>query len=131
MKGAPSSSTVEKIAAIASARRNAWKDEGIGAVAAPGAERARHRGGDAGAHAAVGRLQDHHHPGKRQRGAGERIGSDPPEKESVERDHAGERQQSEDVRRRQAQQRLQNRALEQQLGARRRGRRRSGLLGRQ
>jgi len=33
--------------------------------------------------ASVGRLQDHHHPGKRQRGAGERIGSDAPEKERL------------------------------------------------
>ena len=99
------------------------EDEGVGAVAPPRAERARHRRRDAGAHAAVGRLQDHHHPGKCQRGAGERIGSDAPEKESVERDDAGEREQGEDVRRRQAQQRGQDRAFEQQLGARRRGRR--------
>jgi hypothetical protein len=52
-------------------------------------ERARHRRGDTGAHAAVGRLQHHHHPGKCQRGTGERIGADAPEKESVERDDAG------------------------------------------
>ena len=118
MKGAPMSSTVEKMAAMASARRNAWKDEGVGAVAAPCAERARHCRRDAGAHAAVGRLQDHHHPGKRQRGAGERIGADATEEKSVERDHAGERAQGEDVWRRQAQQRRQDPPFEQQFGAR-------------
>jgi DNA-binding transcriptional LysR family regulator len=41
--------------------------------------------GDANAHAAVGRLQDQHHPGKGQRGASERIGADAAEEESVER----------------------------------------------
>ena len=99
------------------------KDERIGAVAAPRAERARHRRGDAGAHAAIGRLQDHHHPGKRQRGAGERIGSDPPEKESIERDHACECEQVEHVRSRKAQKCGKDRALQQQLCPRRSGRR--------
>jgi hypothetical protein len=97
------------------------EDESVGAVAAPSAERARDGRGDANAHAAVGGLQDHHHPGKRQRGAGQRIGADTPEKESVKRDHAGEREQNEDVRHREAQQCGQDRAFEQQLGARRAG----------
>jgi hypothetical protein len=110
---------VEKIAATASARRNAWKTR-ASARSRRAAPSARHRRGDAGAHAAIGRLQDHHHPGECQRGAGERIGADTSEKKSVKRDHASEGEQGEDVRRRQAQQRGEYRALEQQLGARRR-----------
>jgi hypothetical protein len=97
------------------------EDERVGAIAAPRAQRACDGRRDADAHAAVCRLQDHHHPGKRQRGTGERIGADAPEKETVERDHAGEREQSEDVRRRQTQQGGQDSTFEQQLGARGRG----------
>src|SRR5262249_22734798 len=110
MKGAPMSSTVEKMAAMASARRNAWKTRA--------SARSRRAAPSARATAAVGRLQDHHHPGKRQRSAGERVRSEATEKKSVEGDHACEREQVEDVRRCQAQQCRQDRALEQKLGAR-------------
>jgi len=73
----------------------------------------------AGAHPTVGRLQDHHHPGKRQRGAGERIGSNPPEKESIERDHPCECEQVENVRSRKVQKCGKDRTLQQQLCPRR------------
>jgi hypothetical protein len=111
---------VEKIAATASASRNEWKTRASARSRRP-APSARDGRRDADAHAAVGRLQDHHHPGKRQRCAGQRIGADTPEKESVKRDHAGEREQNEDVRRREAQQCGQDLAFEQQFGARRAG----------
>jgi hypothetical protein len=77
------------------------EDEIVGAIALPRAQRARDRGGDADAHAAVGRLQDQHHPGERERSAGQRIGADAAQEEPVERDHARECQQVEHVGRRQ------------------------------
>jgi len=87
-------------------------------VGLAGADSARDRRRNTGTHPAVGRLQDEHHPGKNQRGAGERVRSELSEKKPVERDHAGERQQVEDIRRGQLEQRREDRALEQPLGAR-------------
>jgi hypothetical protein len=97
------------------------KDEIVGAVVASGAERPRDRRRDPTTHAAVCRLQNQHHPRKGKRRTGQRVGSDPPEKKAIEGDHTRERKQVEDIRRCQAQERGQNRALKHKLGARRRG----------
>jgi hypothetical protein len=100
------------------------EDERVGALGLTGADRARNRRGDTGTHPVVGRLQNEHHPGKDERGAGECVRSELSEKKSVERDHAGECQQVEDIWRGQLEQRREDRAFQQPLGARGGGRRR-------
>src|SRR5215472_16815542 len=113
MTGAASSSTVEKSAPSASASRKAWKTSASARSRRP-APSAR----------AIADETPTPMPllvvcrtiitqGK---------ASEAPEKEAVEGDDAGEGEQVEDVRRRQAQQRRQDRRFEQHLGACRRGR---------
>jgi hypothetical protein len=62
---------------------------------------------------------DQHHERKGERHARERVRPETAEKQSVERDHAGDREEVKDIRRREPQQRGQDRPFEQQLGARR------------
>src|SRR5215472_7178947 len=118
MKGAPNSITVEKIAASASASRSAWKTRSSARSRRP-APSARETAEETPMPMpllVVCRISI------TQGKAGERIGADTAEEESVERDHAGEGQQVEDIGCGQAQQRGHDRALEQKPGPRRRGR---------
>ena len=94
------------------------KDDLIGTFAFAGAEGAGNGGRDAGAHAAVGGLQNEHHKGKGERRACKRVSSDAAEKESVEYDHANEGQQVEHVGCCKPQQRGQNWPFKQQFGSR-------------
>ena len=93
--------------------------ERVGDDRAAGAERACNRGRDAAAHAARRRVLDQHHEREGERHAGERVRAKTTEKQPVERDHAGNREEVKDIRRREPQQRGQDRPFEQQLGARR------------
>ena len=93
-------------------------DQRVGDVAPAGAERPRDRRGNATAHAAGGRVLHQHHERKRQRDAGKRLRPEPAEEQAVERDHAADRQQVEDVGRREPQQRRQHGTFEQQFCAR-------------
>ena len=74
------------------------EDQFVGPLALAGSERARNGRRNAIPHAAVGRLQNQHDPGKCQRGTRERVGSDAAKEKSVERDHARKREQVEDIR---------------------------------
>jgi len=61
---------------------------------------------------------DQHHEREGQRHAGQRIRAEPADEQPVEGDHAGDRRQVQDVGRREPQQRREDRAFEQQPGAR-------------
>jgi hypothetical protein len=76
-RGPPASRTTVKSAAIESAMRTPVRGEPVGVAAASGAERTRHRGGDAAAHAARGHRLHQHEEWVHERHAGERLGAQP------------------------------------------------------
>ena len=114
MNGAPSSSTADRKAKGQNERMNG---ERVCDVAFAGTEGAGDCGRNTTTHAARGRVLDQHDKRKGERHARERIRAKTAKKQSVERDHAGDRKQVENVRRRKPQERGQDRRFEQQLGA--------------
>src|SRR5262245_35339475 len=122
MKGAPDSITVEKIAASASASRNAWKTRSSARSRRP-APSARATADETPVPMPLLVVCS---TSITQGNASEAPASASvpmrPRKKSVECDHAREREQVEDVRGCQAQQRGQDRTFEQKLGTRYRGR---------
>src|SRR3989442_641599 len=87
----------EKIAARITASAKVW----LASASAPSrlpARRARYGRGTAAAHAARSGMLHEHHPGKCERHAGERVGAEPADEKTVERDESHDRQQVEHVR---------------------------------
>src|SRR5712691_8328797 len=77
----------------------------VGDVALACPKRACNGGRTAATHTARGRVLDEHHERKCERHARERVRAKMAQKQSVERDHAGNGKKVQDVRRRQTQQR--------------------------
>ena len=72
----------------------------VGDIALASAERARNCRRNGAAHAARRRVLDQHHKREGERHTRERVRAKTAEKQSVERDHAGNREEVKDIRRR-------------------------------
>jgi hypothetical protein len=109
--------------------RKSVRSEVVRPLARSRSQGARDGGGNRPAHAAGRYVLHEHDEGKHERHAGERVRAKAAQKQPVESDEAGDRRQVEDIGRRQAQQRGENRRLEQHPGARGGGARgRCGLV---
>jgi hypothetical protein len=84
----------------------------VGDIALAGTERAGDCGRDAATHTARCRVLNQHHKREGERRTREHVRAKTPEKQAVERDHAGDCEEVEDIRCREPQQRGQDRPLE-------------------
>ena len=89
----------------------------VGNIAPTGAESACNCGRNATTHTARCGMLYQHHKRESERHAGERVRAKTAEKQAVEGDHACNREQVEDIRRREPEKRRQDRPFEQQSGS--------------
>jgi hypothetical protein len=87
----------------------------VGNIAFAGTQRASDCGRDRATHATRRRMLDQHDEWEGERYAGESIRAETAEEQAVKRDHAGDRQQVQDVRRGEPKQRGKDGRFEQQL----------------